>query len=194
MLIMPLGDKADRHVLFHTGRLWCLKFYAIPDKHTNASAPWAVSLSIVNPSPPTWLDSRIVILEPRRKPSALLPAWPLPKDSAIGSLLAESSAGVRRENPPIQFRMQTKTQQLQPPTSAKTKVGRTELAAYFAENAASSRLQYPYGCFFLFIKPAPCSSPFLYSDSVYYSPEGSLQVILEARLDKPSTDQGCVIS
>ncbi|KAF9647721.1 hypothetical protein BDM02DRAFT_2512491 [Thelephora ganbajun] len=156
------------------GRLWCLKFYATPDKKTSVLGPWAISLSIINPSPPTWLDSRIIITESRRKSSALLPPWPLPKGSAMASLLSASSLDLRREKPPIQFRLQTKSHQLQPPTSAKTKVGRSELVARFMENAASSGLQYP--------------------DSVYYSPNGTLRVIMEGRLAEPLTGADCIIS
>jgi len=135
--------------LISIGRLWYLKFCVTPDKKTNAPGPWAMSLSITNPSPPTWLDSRVVVLCPRGKSgkSPHLPAWPLPKDSAVGSLLSSSTPDLRREKPPIQFRLQTKTQQLQPPTSTKARTGRNELVAYFSENAASSGLQFPYGHF-----------------------------------------------
>ena len=131
-----------------TGRLWCLKFLATRDKKTNALGPWAISISLINPSPPTWLDSRIVIIEPRGKPSALLPPWPLPKGSAMGSLFSSSSPDLRREKPPIQFRLQTRSSQLQSKTPTKMKKGRRrELLVSFAENAASSGLQYPYECF-----------------------------------------------
>ena len=135
--------------LTSSGRLWCLKFYAAPDKKTGALGPWTISLSIVNPSPPTWLDLRVIITEPRRK-SARLPPWPLPKGSAVASLLPASSPDLRREKPAIQFRLQTNPHQLQPPTSAKMKPGRNELVAHFAENAMSSGLQFPYA-FFVFI-------------------------------------------
>jgi hypothetical protein len=155
------------------GRLWCLKFYAGPDKKTSVLGPWAISLSIINPSPPTWLDSRIVITEPRRKPSGLPPPWPLPKGSTMASLLSSPSPDLRRDKPPIQFRLQAKSHQLQYPTSTKMKIGRNELVARFAENVASSGLQYP--------------------DSAYYSPDGSLQVMMEARLAKPLTDTDCVV-
>jgi len=157
------------------GRLWYLKFCVTPDKKTNGPGPWAISLSITNPSPPTWLDSRVVVIYPRGKSgkSPHLPAWPLPKESAVGSLLSSSTPDLRREKPPIQFRLQTKTQQLQPPTSTKARTGRNELVVYFSENAASSGLQFP--------------------DSAYYSPDGTLQVTVEGRLTKPVTDAGCVI-
>lgn len=136
--------------LTSAGRLWCLKFYSVPDKKTSALGQWAISLSIINPSPPTWLDSRIIITEPRRK-SARLPPWPLPKESAIAPLLPASPPDPRGEKPPIQFRLQTKYHQLQPSASTKMKSGRNELVAYFAENVMSSGLQYPYvySCFFL---------------------------------------------
>lgn len=53
-----------------------------------------------------------------------------------------------REKPPIQFRLQTKTTQLESRTSQKLKKGRHELVARFAEKPASSGLQYPYGYFY----------------------------------------------
>ena len=145
MLTVLRGSYAERQ----TGRLWCLKFHS-NDKRTSALESWAISLSIINPSPPTWLNSRIVILEPRRKPPTQLPPWPLPKGSAVASLLPASSPDLRREKPPLQFRLQTKNNQLQPSTSSKTKAGRTELVAHFSENPGSSGLQYPYGPLCLF--------------------------------------------
>jgi hypothetical protein len=144
-LYLPCCATTKLNAMSHAGRLWCLKFYATSEKRTKALGPWAISLSIVNPSPPTWLDSRIVILEPRRKPPAYLPPWPLPKGSAVASLLPASSPDHRREKPPIQFRLQTKSSQLQPSVSSKTKAGRNELVTHFSENPASSGLQYPYG-------------------------------------------------
>jgi hypothetical protein len=179
--------------LRRVGRLWCLKFHAARDKHTGALGQWAISLSIIAPSPPTWLDSRIIILEPRRKPSAILPPWPLPKGSAMGSLLSASNPDARREKPPIQFRLQTGTHQLQPPTSSKLKAGRTELVACFSESAASSGLQYPYDVSLL-SNAVVAHTRDCFSDSAYYSADGSLQVTMEARLEKPVVDTGCIIS
>jgi len=158
------------------GRLWCLKFYTTSEKRTATFGTWAISLSTINPSPPTWLDSRIIILGSRRKPSTQLPAWPLPKGSAGASLLSNSSQDLQREKPPIQFRLQTKSNQLQPSMSSRisVKAGRNELVAYFLENPASSGLQY--------------------SDSAYYSPDGCLHVMIEAQLVRPAAEPGCVIS
>lgn len=180
--------------MFHTGRLWCLKFHATSDKQTSALGSWAISLSIINPSPPTWLDSRVVILGPSRKSSAFLPPWPLPKGSAVGSLMSASSQDVRRDNPPIQFLLKTKHYQLQPSAPSKTRVGRSEVITYFAENTASSGLQYPYEC----LLSDPHSFlihviALLSSDSAYYSSDGSLQVIMEAQLAKPAPEEGCII-
>ena len=114
----------------------------MPDKKTKAPGPWALSLSIMNASPPTWLDSRIFITEPRRKSAALTPPWPLPKDSPVASLLSASTPDPK-DKPPIQFRLQTKAYQLQPPTFTKMKKGRHHLVARFDESTASSGLQFP---------------------------------------------------
>ena len=129
------------------GRLWCLRFFAMPNKKTKAPGPWTISLSIIDPSPPTWLDSRLVITEPRRKFSALPSPWPLPDSSAVASLLSSSSPETRREKPPIQFRLQTKSAELHPPTAKRNKKKRQGLVARFEDKPASSGLQYPYACF-----------------------------------------------
>ncbi|KAF9777911.1 hypothetical protein BJ322DRAFT_518412 [Thelephora terrestris] len=149
------------------GRLWCLNFHAAPDKRSSALGPWAISLSIISPSPPTWLDSRIIITEPKKKHST---KRHLGKGSAG---LEPASSRVKREEP-IEFLLQTKVHQLQPSTPKKPKNARTELVAYFAEDDAASRLQY--------------------TDSPYYSRDGSLQVTVEARLEKSETEQTCIIS
>lgn len=165
------------------------------DKKTKALGPWAMSISIMNPSPPTWLDSRVVITPPRGKSLNILPPWPLPKGSAVGSLLSSSTPDLRRDQPPIQFRLQTKTHQLESPVPTTIRMRRRELGARFAENPASSGLQYPYGCFYL---PHEYSiylplDFFPFSDSAYYSRDGSLQVTMEARLARPSTEADCII-
>lgn len=165
----------------------------MPNKKTKTLGPWAISLSIIDPSPPTWLDSRVIIAEPRRKSSGFPPPWPLPNGSAVASLLSLSTPGTQREKSPIQFRLQTKSAQLHPPTSKKTKKGRQGLVVRFAEKPASSGLQYPYGRFFclrILHSPRDC---FPFSDSAYYSADGSLQVTMEARLAKPLANADCVI-
>jgi len=126
--------------LTSSGRLWRLKFYAAPGSETSALGPWAISLSLINPSPPTWLSS-LIYIEPQRK-SAHIPPRPLPKGTTITSV---SSPNPR---PLIEFRLLTKSRKLQPPTSTKMKLERNELVVQFAENATSSELQYPYAFFF----------------------------------------------
>jgi len=161
----------------------------MPNKKTKAPGPWTISLSIIDPSPPTWLDSRLVITEPRRKSSAFPPPWPLPDSSAVASLLSSSSE-TRREKPPIQFRLQTKSAQLHPATAKRSKKRRQGLVARFADKPASSGLQYPY-VRFCFSRTVRSLHPF--SDSAYYSSDGTLQVTMEARLAKPLANADCVI-
>ena len=129
---MLWDSQAERH----TGRLWCLKFYST-DKNTTTLGSWAISLTIINPSPPTWLNSRIVILEQGKK----LPPWPSPKGSPVDS---PSTASPEEKNI-LQFQLQTKKNQLEFPTSSTTKVGRTELVAKSSDNLASASLQFAYG-------------------------------------------------
>lgn len=165
----------------------------MPNKKTKAPGPWTISLSIIDPSPPTWLDSRLVITEPRRKFSALPPPWPLPDGSAVASLLSSSSPETRREKPPIQFRLQTKSAQLHPPMAKRSKKRRQGLVAQFADKPASSGLQYPYVCLgFSQMVRSPCDRS-RFSDSAYYAPNGTLQVTMEARLAKPLANADCVI-
>lgn len=112
--------------------------------------PWAISIYIMNPSPPTWLDTRIVIQKPQGqgKPSAQLPPWPSKKGKASAFPPPTPSLDPLRG---IQFRLQTKVVQLQPSTSSKRKAGRTELVAKFSEDPTSASLQYPYRRFSLFL-------------------------------------------
>ena len=134
------------HVSMSIGRLWCLRFFTMSSKKKKGPGPWAISLSIIDPSPPTWLDSRLFISEPSRKSSMVPPPWPLPDSSGLASVLSSSSPETRREKAPIQFRLQTKSVELHPPTAKKTKK-RQGLVARFADKPASSGLQYPYVCF-----------------------------------------------
>ena len=151
--------------LMSSGRLWCLQFYVAPDKKTSTFGRWAISLSIVDPSPPTWLDSHIIING--------------------------------RGKSTIKFRLWTKSHQLQSPTPAKTKLARKKLdklVANFAENATSLELQYPYASF-CFSSRMRCSPRdcFSFSNSGYYSQDGTLQVTMEAQLKRSSTDTDCVV-
>ena len=130
--------------LMSSDRLWRLKFFATPDKKASALGSWAISLSIVNPSPPTWLDSRIVIAKSQWRP--------LPLSIYSRTILSEW------EGFPIKFKLQTKSHPLRPPSSTKTKLSKIpdELVAHFAENAASSELQDPYA-YFCFSSRTRCS-------------------------------------
>jgi len=192
-LCQSLSGMANVNYIFLTssGRLWYLKFYVAPDKNTSAFRRWTISLSIVNPGPPTWLHSVITILEPRRV-SAGLPPRPLPNGSAMVSPFPASSPGILQETPPIEFQLQMKSHQLLSLTSTKTKLGPKKLdklVANFAENAISSELQYPYA-YFYFSSRMRCSPHgcFSFSKSAYYSQDGTLQVVLVTLLKKPSDE------
>ncbi|TFK32424.1 hypothetical protein BDQ12DRAFT_501938 [Crucibulum laeve] len=65
------------------GRLWCLRFSVAPMDQSSGPRPgsWCVSLSILENSPPTWIDSRLLVAEP----SSVLAVSPPPLSSSTTS-------------------------------------------------------------------------------------------------------------
>ena len=86
------------------------------------------------------------------------------------------------EGLPIRFLLETKSRPLR--SSRYTIMGREfkrvdKLVAHFAENAESSELQHPYAYFYF--SSRMCCSPhdcFTFSDSDYYSQDGTLSVVM----------------
>ena len=156
--------------LTSSDRLWYLKFYA----RMGTLGRWTVSLSVVHPYHHTWLRTFIIITKPQRR--SLL--WRENRSPSAKAVLS------RLEGFPIRFLLETKSRPLR--SSRYTIMGREfkrvdELVARFPENAESSELRHPcaYFCFSsrMHCSPHDC---FTFSDSDYYSQDGTLSVVMVA--------------
>jgi len=140
------------------GRIWKLRFYVTKDEMTKQPGPWAIMITMMEQSPPTKLDARIIIKEPETEqtnsPSAV------PPSGILASLLTPSSSS--KQNPPIEFRLKTGYAELIPVKAGRKPDYNQKVKALFTDSAQGSSLQYP--------------------DSPYYYPDGSLRVTLVARL------------
>ena len=102
-----------------SGVLWCLEFYAAPDKKTGALGPWSISLSIIWIYPPEPCPVTIVITKPHQ---------------------AKITDVFELEKLPINLRLNRKSNIL-------GKLGgerKEKMVAHFAENVESSELLHPY--------------------------------------------------
>ncbi|KAI0669524.1 hypothetical protein C8Q78DRAFT_1172066 [Trametes maxima] len=174
------------------GRLWALRFIVAKDwdsrlgyKHIRAGS-WVVLLSLLPHSPPTWVDSRLVIEDPRARthpPPTPLPSGPpsslleavegmLQQAEAEGASSARPRTGTveGKPKPPIEMRMKLQHGQLTAPASAK-ETNQSVIVESLEDHPLAHSLQFK-GC------------PYIESD-------GSLVARLEARLVQPGSD--CII-
>jgi hypothetical protein len=148
--------------LFWLGRMWCIRFHIITEEGaSNRRRPgaWAVSLSILEHSPPTWIDSRLIIRDlsgrPRQLPS---PSLPSPKNllrngsSAISTFmdtisgLSTNSQFVGSHSNSLLFvTLRTGHEQLFPTKldRRKKRDKQSELTAFFDDCPLGQNLQYP---------------------------------------------------
>ncbi|KAF9777912.1 hypothetical protein BJ322DRAFT_518413 [Thelephora terrestris] len=148
------------------GRIWKLRFYVTRNEGTHQPGPWAVTLQILEQSPPTPLEARILIKEPEKEqasPSSPPVAAP-PPNGLLAQLLAPCSSSSPKQNPPIEFRLKLKAgvSELIPTRTGRKPEWNQKVQTLFTDNAQGNSLQYP--------------------DSPYYYPDGSLRVTLEGRL------------
>jgi len=158
------------------GRMWWLRFHVLSERQevTTRKCPgaWAVSLSILEHSTPTWLDSRLVIREPLRPSHSITPSECSTLSSIIDSI---SGPPEPRTKPDLFFRLKTGTSdinQLHPLPANRKRHSRTDvLTVLFDDVPLGSSLQYP--------------------DSSYYTSDGTLYASLEGQLGKP--EEKCII-
>jgi len=107
--------------------MWCLSFSITP------SSQWVVTLSILEHSPPTWIDSRLIIEEPSPLPA---PATPVPP-SLIDAPIPEQPSSTARNKPnkkrnkpkpAISLRLKSGNYQLTPLVSHSPNRGEIEVA------------------------------------------------------------------
>ncbi|KAH9851143.1 hypothetical protein C2E23DRAFT_733600 [Lenzites betulinus] len=168
------------------GRMWMLKCLVVKEQwdsrighqHIRAGS-WVVVLSLLPHSPPTWIDSRLVIEDPRTRthptpaPDPAVPGPPTSLRDAVEGMFQydaqNATAPSSKPKPKIEMRMK-RSDQLIAPTSMRT-TNFSVITASFEENALANSLQFK-GC------------PYIESD-------GSLVARLEARLVQPGAD--CII-
>ncbi|KAI8971013.1 hypothetical protein BD414DRAFT_501376 [Trametes punicea] len=175
------------------GRLWLLKFFVAKNgdwrvgySHMRAGS-WVVALSLLPHSPPTWIDSRLVIEDPRARTQP--PPSPHPESGppaslreavednvqpeAAASLLSLGSLGSKgkdKPKPPIELRMKRDGEPLTAPASIRSS-HYAVIAVSLEEDTQANSLQFN-GC------------PYIESDR-------SLVARLEARLTQPGNE--CII-
>ncbi|KAI0327897.1 hypothetical protein GY45DRAFT_1071157 [Cubamyces sp. BRFM 1775] len=186
------------------GRLWSLRFLVVKEMDSRLSyqymraGSWVVALSLLSHSPPTWIDSRLVIEDPRARTtqppsstsastsSSTFPSLPSPQTSSgPPTSLSEAVEGmvqhVARESegplawrdkpkPKIELRIK-RSEQLTAPTSTRS-THHPVIAVSLEEDVRANSLQFK-GC------------PYIESD-------GSLLARLEARLVQPGSSD-CII-
>ena len=108
---------------------------------THQPGPWAVMINMIEQSPPTHLDARIIIKEPEKEPSSSPPPPPTP-NGILASLLTPSSSSPK-QNPPIEFRLKTGMTEMTAVRSGRKPEYTQRVQALFTDSAQGNSLQYP---------------------------------------------------
>jgi hypothetical protein len=121
--------------------MWCLSFNITP------SSRWVVTLSILEHSPPTWIDSRLIIEEPPQRPAPVAPIPSLLIDAPIAEQPAapsRSQANKKRgkPKPTISLRLKSGNTQLTPfrPQSQ----NKVEIEVALEDSQMGTSLQYEW--------------------------------------------------
>ncbi|KAI0941503.1 hypothetical protein AcW1_003378 [Taiwanofungus camphoratus] len=159
------------------GRLWSLKFIvASADddqlRHRVTPGTWVVMLSLWEQSPPTWIDSRLIIEEARSTPS------PAPRS------LANASAPSSPSPPPPPPQSGETQGKPKPNISLRMKTGSWQLAPRGTGPRDEQAIV-------VSLKDSLMASSLQYHGSSYIRSDGSLAARLEARLAKPEAE--CII-
>ncbi|RPD57846.1 hypothetical protein L226DRAFT_540186 [Lentinus tigrinus ALCF2SS1-7] len=162
------------------GRLWELSFIVAKewDKRLGhfsrvKSGSWAIKLALLPHSPPTWIDSRLVIEDPgvRGQAASTTSSRSGPPTSLLEAILAPTeSPETKKARPPVEVRLKGRDQ-LTAPSYWTPNIDSAMVVVPIEDNTLANGLQFN-GC------------PYLESD-------GSLIARLEARLAPPETE--CVI-
>ena len=106
---------------------------------TQQPGPWAVMIQMMEQSPPTHLDSRVVIKEPEKEPQSPSTATP-PPNRGLASFLTSSSP---KTNPPIEFRLKTGMMELSAVRAGRRADNSQRVQVLFTDSAQGNSLQYP---------------------------------------------------
>ncbi len=144
------------HILTHTralfaGRLWALKFIVAKDHETRAgyqhmrAGSWVAVLSLLPHSPPTWIDSRLVIEDPRARTHPPPPPDPTGPPTSLreaveGMLQYDAQPGSAKPKPKIELRMKRSEQLTAPPNMRYP--NHSVIPVPFEENTLAHSLQF----------------------------------------------------
>ena len=122
------------------GRIWKLRFYVTKNDVTQQPGPWAVMIQMMEQSPPTHLDSRIIIKEPEKELPSPQPATT--PNRGLASFLTSSSTSPK-PNPPIEFRLKTSATELTAVRAGRRADYSQKVQVLFTDSAQGNSLQYP---------------------------------------------------
>jgi len=156
-------------------RLWRLSFGIATVQYPGSPrvGSWCVTLSLLETSPPTWIDSQLLISEPVRLPpsSNLTNA----NDNEAPATSVSPSGGFfssRSEKPKPTISLRLKSQRRLSPAPRRHDT-QTEIVVSLEDSVMAASLQY--------------------AGSSYIAPDETLRARLEARLAKTEHDGECVI-
>ncbi|RDB20722.1 hypothetical protein Hypma_012160 [Hypsizygus marmoreus] len=150
-------------------RMWRLAFSIAQENqiHGPRQGSWCITLSLLENSPPTWIDSRLIVSEPALDSSAS------PRLAVSPSLLDKA----RGRPPPkatIVIRLKSPQQLVAPPIARRSHKQITSIVASLEDSVLGSSLQY--------------------AGTSYIAPDEKLRVRLEARLGRSSVPETeCII-
>lgn len=143
--------------VFQSGCLWALKFYiaSCESKSYRPGEPgsWNVSLTLLEHSPPAYIDSRLVIEEvqssptsastesPVAAPTVETPPPPTPAQSLPGDYLSRLSC-VSNGKPTISIRLKCNNMQMKPQPNAPK--DESTIFTPFQKSLMANSLQYEY--------------------------------------------------
>jgi len=107
---------------------------------TQQPGPWAVMIQMMEQSPPTHLDSRIIIKEPEKELPPPSPA--ITPNRGLASFLTSSSTSPK-PNPPIEFRLKTSAAELTAVRAGRRADYSQKVQVLFTDSAQGNSLQYP---------------------------------------------------
>ena len=109
---------------------------------TQQPGPWAIMIQMIEQSPPTHLDARVVIKEPEKEAPSSSPAAPPVPNGILASLLTSSSPLSPKSHPPIEFRLKTGAELTAVRTGRRADYSQ-KVQALFTDSAQGNSLQYP---------------------------------------------------
>jgi len=141
-----------------------------PQRSGPRQGSWCISLSLLEHSPPTWIDSRLIIPEPT--PTTAEPPFQ-PSTSPSSPSLLDRIKARPKPKPTIVIRLMSPLQLVAPPATSQNHKECTAIVVSLEDSMMGSSLQY--------------------AGTSYIAPDETLRARLEARLGRAASDSECTI-